>query len=105
VKAKEAEEKATSEVPAEPLGEPSSPPVVLLQTETPPPNPHKCDVDFAGLSMSRPSLKDSSVDTVQIDEFFCNGSLQTLDAYFTEHEAFSKEWMDLHAFLHKVHFI
>jgi hypothetical protein len=50
-------------------------------------------------------LKDSLVDTVKIDEFFCNGSLQTLDAYFTEHEAFSKEWMDLHAFLHKVHFI
>jgi hypothetical protein len=95
VKAKEAKEKATSEVPAKPLREPSSPIVVLLQTETLPPNPRKRDADFAGLSVSRPSLKDSSVDTVQIDEFFCNGSLQTLDAYFTEHEAFSKEWMDL----------
>jgi hypothetical protein len=40
---------------------------------------------------------------VQIDEFFYNGSLQTFDAYFMEHEAFSKEWMDLQAFLHKVH--
>ena len=75
MKAKEAEEKATSEVPAEPLGKPSSPPVILLQTKTPPPNPHKYDVDFAGLLVSRPSLKDSSVDTVQIDEFFYNGSL------------------------------
>jgi hypothetical protein len=55
--------------------------------------------------MSRPSLKDSSVHTVQIDEFFCIGSLQTLDAYFTKHEASSKEWMDLQAFLHKVHFL
>jgi hypothetical protein len=64
VKAKEVEEKVASEVPAEPLGEPSSPPVVLLQTKTPPPNPCKCDADFAGLSVSRPSLKDSSVDTV-----------------------------------------
>jgi hypothetical protein len=76
---------------------------VLLQTETSPPNPHKRDADFAGLSVFGPSLKDSSVDTVQIDEFFCNGSLQTLDAYFMEHEAFSKEWMDLQAFLHKAH--
>jgi hypothetical protein len=95
VKAKEAEEKIASEVPVEPLGEPSSPPVVLLQTETPPPNPRKRDADFASLSVSRPSLKDSSVHIVQIDEFFCNGSLQTLDAYFMEHEAFSKEWLDL----------
>jgi hypothetical protein len=47
-------------------------------------------------------LKDSSIDTVRVDEFFCNGSLQTLDAYFTEHEAFSKEWMDLQAFLYEV---
>jgi hypothetical protein len=68
---------------------------VVLQTKTPLPNPCKCDADFAGLSVSRPSLKDSSVDTVQVDEFFYNGSLQTFDAYFTEHEAFSKEWMDL----------
>jgi hypothetical protein len=99
MKAKEAEEKAALEVPVEPLGELSSPPVVLLQTETPPPNPPKRDADFAGLLVSRPSLKDSSVHTIQIDEFFCNGSLQTLDAYFTEHKAFSKEWMDLQAFL------
>jgi hypothetical protein len=76
---------------------------VVLQTKTPLPNPRKRDADFAGLSVSRPSLKDSSVDTVQIDEFFYNGSLQTFDAYFMEHEAFSKEWMDLQAFLHKVH--
>jgi hypothetical protein len=68
---------------------------VVLQIETPPPNPRKRDADFVGHSVSRPSLKDSSGDTVQIDEFFYNGSLQTLDAYFTEHEAFSKEWMDL----------
>jgi hypothetical protein len=75
---------------------------VDLVTETPLPNPRKCDADFAGLSVSRPSLKDSLVDTVQVDEFFCNGSFQTLDAYFTEHEAFSKEWMNLQAFLHKI---
>jgi hypothetical protein len=49
VKAKEGEEKAASEAPTEPLGESSSPPVVVLQTETPPPNPRKCDADFAGL--------------------------------------------------------
>ena len=103
VKAKEGEEKATSEALGEPLEEPSSPPVVVLQIETPPPNPCKHDANYAGLPMSRPSLKDSSIDAMGLDELFCNGPLQTLDAYFTEHEAFSKEWMDLHAFLHKVH--
>jgi hypothetical protein len=91
VKAKKGEEKATSEALGEPLGEPSSPLVVVLQTKTPPPNPRKRDVNFLGLSMSRPSLKDSLIDTMGLDEFFYNGSLQILDAYFTEHEAFSKE--------------
>jgi hypothetical protein len=88
---------------SEPLGESSSPPGLDLLTETPPPNPRKRDANFAGLSISRPSLKNPSVGTVQVDEFFYNGSLQTLNAYFTEHEAFSKEWMDLQAFLRKVH--
>jgi hypothetical protein len=101
-KAKEGEEKAASEASSEPFGKSSSPHVLDLQIETPPPNPCKRDADFAGLSMSRPSLKDSSADTIRVDEFFYNGSLQTLDAYFTKHEAFSKEWMDLQAFLHKV---
>jgi hypothetical protein len=49
-------------------------------------------------------LKDSSVDIVGVDEFFYNGS-QTLDAFFRENKAFSKEWMDLQAFIHKVHLL
>jgi hypothetical protein len=101
--AKEGEEKVASEAQGEPLGESSFPPVVVLQIETLPPNPRKRDAEFADLSVSRLSLKDSSVDTVRVDEFFYNRSLATLDAYFIEHEAFSKEWMDLQAFLHKVH--
>jgi hypothetical protein len=103
--AKEGEEKVASEAQGEPLGESSFPLLVVLQTETSPPNPRKRDAEFAGLPVSRPSLKDSSVDTMQVDEFFCNGSLQTLNAYFTEHKAFSKEWMDLQAFFHKVHLL
>ena len=76
MKTKEGEEKAALEVPAEPLRESSSFSVVVLQIETLPPNPRKHDVDFAGLLVSRSSLKDSLVDTMQIDEFFYNGSLQ-----------------------------
>jgi hypothetical protein len=60
---------------------------VVLQTKTLPPNPCKRDAEFASLSVSRPSLKDSSVNTVEVDEFFYNGSLPTLDAYFIEHGA------------------
>ena len=103
--AKEGEKKAASKAQNEPLGASSFFPVVVLQIETPPPNPHKCDADFASLSVFRPSLKDSSIDIAGVDEFFCNGSVQILDAYFKELEAFSKEWMDLQAFLHKVHLL
>jgi hypothetical protein len=99
----EGEEKVASEALGEPLKKSSSLPVVVLQTEIPPPNPRKCDANFAGLLVSRPSLKDLSVDTMRVDEFFCNGSLQILNAYFMEHKAFSKKWMDLQAFVHKVH--
>jgi hypothetical protein len=78
--------------------------------ETQPPNLCKHDASIANLSLFRLNqhtsltLKDSVIDTVQVDEFFWTGSLQTLDAYFTLLKAFSKEWMDLQAFLEKVHF-
>jgi hypothetical protein len=76
--AKEGEEKAASKAQGEPLGESSLPLLVVLQTKILPPNPCKRDAKFAGFLVSRPSLKDSSVDIEQIGEFFCNGSLKLL---------------------------
>jgi hypothetical protein len=63
-KAKKGEEKVASEAPDKLAKESSSPIVVNLQTEILPPNPCMCDACFVGLSMSRLTLKDSSIDTV-----------------------------------------
>ena len=67
--AKEGEEKAASEAPYEPQGKSSSILIVDLQIETLLPNPCKHNADFIGFSVSMPSLKDSSVNTIQVDEF------------------------------------
>jgi hypothetical protein len=35
---------------------------------------------------------------LHVKEFFFFGSLLTTNAYFLQHNAFSKEWMDMQAF-------
>jgi hypothetical protein len=39
-----------------------------------------------------------------VDELFLTGSLEATDAYYVEHNAFPKEWLDMQAFLEKVFF-
>jgi hypothetical protein len=89
---------------------PSSP--LHLMTETsyalPSQNPCKRDASTAQLSLSRlqqitsPALMDSAGGTLRVHEFFFSGSLLSIDAYYVQHTAFSKEWVDMMAFLEKV---
>jgi hypothetical protein len=89
-----------------------SPTFPLLLTEastaTPSQNPRKRDASVAQLSMSRlqqitsPALMDSAGGALHVQEFLFSGSLLSTDAYFMEHNAFPKEWMDMKAFLEKV---
>jgi hypothetical protein len=71
-------------------------------------NPRKQDATFAQLSISRlqqstsPALKDCAGDTFHIDEFFLSRSLHTTDVHTMCRNAFSKEWVDMQAFLEKV---
>jgi hypothetical protein len=81
----------------------------LLLTETstamPSQNPRKRDSSLAQLSVSRlqqlasPSLMDSVRGDLHVQEFFFSGSLLSTDAYYMEHDAFPKEWVDMKAFL------
>jgi hypothetical protein len=74
-------------------------------TATPSPNPRKRDSSLAQFSVSRlqqlasPSLMDSAGGGLHVQEYFFSGSLLSTDAYYLEHDAFPKEWVDMKAFL------
>ena len=71
-------------------------------------NPHKRDFSTALFSVSRlqqltsPSLMDSAGGDFHTQGFFFFGSLLSTDAYYVEHQAFPKEWLDMKAFLEMV---
>jgi hypothetical protein len=85
-------------------------PPLLTKTSyaSPSQNPHKRDASFAQLSVSRlqqlasPSLMDATGGALHVQEFFFSGSLLSTDAYYVEQKAFSKEWVDMMAFLEMV---
>jgi hypothetical protein len=88
-----------------------TPQLLLTETSTASPsqNPRKRDSSLAQLSMSRlqqlasPFLMDSAAwGTLHVQEFFFSGSLLSTDAYYMDHKAFPKEWMDMKAFLKTV---
>ena len=45
---------------------------------------------------------DSARGALHVQEFFFSRSFVSNDSYFMQHKAFSKEWMDMKAFLEKV---
>jgi hypothetical protein len=45
---------------------------------------------------------DSAGGALHVHEFFFFGPLLSIFAYFMQHKAFSKEWVDMKAFLEKV---
>jgi hypothetical protein len=45
---------------------------------------------------------DSARGTLYVQEFFFSGSLLPTDAYYMEHKALPKEWIDMKAFLKMV---
>jgi hypothetical protein len=45
---------------------------------------------------------DSAGGALHVQEFFFSGSLLSTDAYFMQHKAFPKEWMDIEVFLEMV---
>jgi hypothetical protein len=87
-----------------------TPQLLLTETSTatPSPNPRKRDSSLAQLSVSRlqqlasPSLMDSAGSALHVQEFFFSRSLLSTDAYYMDHEAFPKQWVDMKAFLKKV---
>jgi hypothetical protein len=87
----------------------STPSLVLPQVSTASQsqNPRKRDSSCAQLSLSRlqqitsPALMDSAGGALHVQEFF-SGSLLSTDAYYVQHEAFPKEWVDMKAFLELV---
>jgi hypothetical protein len=84
-----------------------TPQLLLTETSTatPSPNPRKQDSSLAQLSVSRlqqltsPSLMDSVGGALHVQEFFFSRSLLSIDAYYMEHDAFPKEWVDMKVFL------
>jgi hypothetical protein len=88
----------------------STPSLVLPQVSTTSQsqNPRKRDSSCAQLSLSRlqqitsPTLMDSARGALHVQEFFFSGSLLSTDAYYVQHHAFSKEWVDMKAFLELV---
>jgi hypothetical protein len=88
----------------------STPSPVLLQVSTASQsqNPRKQDSSCAQLSLSRLqqitslALMDSAGGALHVQEFFFSGSLLSIDAYYVQHQAFPKEWMDMKAFLELV---
>jgi hypothetical protein len=89
---------------------PSTPPLLLTETSyaSPSQNPRKRDASTAQLSLLRlqqlasPALGDSAGGALHVQEFFFSGSLLSIDAYYVEHKAFPKEWVDMKAFLEMV---
>jgi hypothetical protein len=88
----------------------STPLLVLPQVSTASlsQNPRKRDSSCAQLSLSRlqqmtsPALMDSAGGGLHVQQFFFSGSLLSTDAYYVQHEAFPKEWVDMKAFLELV---
>jgi hypothetical protein len=88
----------------------STPSLVLPQVSTASQsqNPRKRDSSCAQLSLSRlqqitsPTLIDSAGGALHVQEFFFSGSLLSTDAYYMQHQAFPKEWVDMKAFLELV---
>jgi hypothetical protein len=88
----------------------STPSLVLPQVSTASQsqNPCKRDSSCAQLSLSRlqqitsPALMDSVGGALHVQEFFFSGSLLSTDAYYVQHQAFPKEWVDMRAFLELV---
>jgi hypothetical protein len=85
-------------------------PLLLIEASiaTPSQNPRKRDASIGQLSMSRlqqitsPALMDSAKGALHVQEFLFSGSFLSTDAYFADHKAFPKEWVDMKAFLEKV---
>jgi hypothetical protein len=88
----------------------STPSLVLPQVSTASQsqNPRKRDSSCAQLSLSRlqqitsSALMDSTRGALHVQEFFFSGSLLSTDAYYVQHQAFPKEWVDMKAFLELV---
>jgi hypothetical protein len=88
----------------------STPSLVLPQVSTASQsqNPRKRDSSCAQLSLSRlqqitsPALMDSVGGALHVQEFFFSRSLLSTDAYYMQHQAFAKEWVDMKAFLELV---
>jgi hypothetical protein len=88
----------------------STPSLVLPQVSTASQsqNPCKQDSSCAQLSLSRlqhitlPALMDSARGALHVQELFFSGSLLSTNAYYVQHQAFSKEWVDMKAFLELV---
>jgi hypothetical protein len=87
-----------------------TPTLLLIETSyaSPSQNPRKRTASVAQLSMSRLqqlaslSLMDSTGGALHVQEFFFSDSLLSTDAYFMDQKAFSKEWVDMMAFLEMV---
>jgi hypothetical protein len=45
---------------------------------------------------------DSTRGALHVQEFFFSGSLLSTNAYYMQHKAFPKEWVDMKAFLEMV---
>jgi hypothetical protein len=52
--------------------------------------------------ITSPALMDSAGRALHVQEFLSSGSLLSTNAYFMEHNAFPKEWVDMKAFIEKV---
>jgi hypothetical protein len=108
--AEKAKEKEKREGKKSGKSKPSTPPLLLTETSyaSPSQNPRKRDASTAQLSLSRlqqitsPALMDSAGGALPVHEFFFSGSLLSIDAYYVQHTAFPKEWVDMMAFLEKV---
>jgi hypothetical protein len=109
-KAKEKEKRDAKKVEKSGKSKPSTPTLLLTETSyaSPSQNPRKWDASTAELSLSRlqqlasPALGDSAGGALHVQEFFFSGSLLSIDAYYVEHKAFPKEWVDMKAFLEMV---
>jgi hypothetical protein len=109
-KTKEKEKKETKKGEKSRKSKPSTPPLLLTKTSyaSPSQNPRKRDASTAQLSLSRlqqitsPAFMDSTGGALRVHEFFFSGSLLSIDAYYVQHTAILKEWMDMMAFFEKV---
>jgi hypothetical protein len=107
--AEKAKEKESKKGDKSRKSKPFTPPLLLTETSyaSPSQNLRKRDASTVQLSLSRlqqitsPTLMDSTGGALRVHEFF-SGSLLSIDAYYVQHTAFPKEWVDMMAFLEKV---